>query len=114
APQMNNQLYQTDPIYARAWDRALQYHKDKYGVGYRHDSSATAINNRISQYIAEDPEYKSRLAQQQQTAARGAGPDYSDFYNSPDYQFAFDEGMRATNASLAARGLSGSGRAMKE
>ena len=39
--------------------------------------------------------------------------DFSDFYNSPDYQFAYDEGMRATNQSLARQGLSGSGAAMK-
>jgi len=41
-------------------------------------------------------------------------PDYSAFYNSPDYQFTFGEGARAVNAGLAARGLSNSGRAMKE
>lgn len=40
--------------------------------------------------------------------------DYSAFMDSPDYKFAFDEGMRAVNAGLAARGLSNSGRAMKE
>ena len=40
--------------------------------------------------------------------------DFSDFYNSPDYQFAYDEGMRATNQSLARQGLSGSGAAMKK
>ena len=40
--------------------------------------------------------------------------DYSVFTNSPDYKFAFDEGTRAVNAGLAARGLGNSGRAMKE
>lgn len=40
--------------------------------------------------------------------------DFSDFYSSPDYQFAYDEGMRATNQSLARQGLSGSGAAMKK
>lgn len=44
-----------------------------------------------------------------------AGPaDYSAFQDSPDYKFSFDEGTRAVNAGLAARGLSNSGRAMKE
>lgn len=47
------------------------------------------------------------------TSAPGS-QDYSAFYKSPDYQFAYDEGLRATNAGLAARGLSNSGRAMKE
>ena len=52
------------------------------------------------------------------TAAPAQSPyvpaDFSDFYNSPDYQFAYDEGMRATNQSLARQGLSGSGAAMKK
>jgi len=41
-------------------------------------------------------------------------PDYSAFYKSPDYKFTFDQGQRAVNSGLAARGLSNSGRAMKE
>jgi hypothetical protein len=49
-----------------------------------------------------------------QTQSPYVPADFSDFYNSPDYQFAYDEGMRATNQSLARRGLSGSGAAMKE
>lgn len=55
-----------------------------------------------------------------QPAAANAGggssgaPDYSDFYNSPDYQFTYGEGLRASKSALAARGLSNSGRAMKE
>jgi len=52
------------------------------------------------------------------TAAPAQSPyvpaDFSDFYSSPDYQFAYDEGMRATNQSLARQGLSGSGAAMKK
>ena len=41
------------------------------------------------------------------------GGDYSQFYNSPDYQFAFDEGRRAVDSSGAARGLSLSGAQLK-
>lgn len=41
-------------------------------------------------------------------------PDYSAFYESPDYKFALEQGTRAANSGLAARGLSNSGRAMKE
>lgn len=47
------------------------------------------------------------------TASSGQ-PDYSAFYESPDYKFALEQGLRATNSGLAARGLSNSGRAMKE
>ena len=35
--------------------------------------------------------------------------DYSQFYQSPDYQFAFDEGQRAVDSSGAARGMALSG-----
>jgi hypothetical protein len=48
------------------------------------------------------------------TSTATTAPDYSAFYNSPDYKFTFAEGNRAVNAGLAARGLSKSGRAMKE
>lgn len=41
-------------------------------------------------------------------------PDYSSFYKSPDYNFAFDQGQKALEGSLAARGLSKSGAALKE
>lgn len=44
-------------------------------------------------------------------------PDYSGFYDSPDYNFAYDEGMRAVEQSLAKRGLGGasdSGAAQRE
>ena len=39
--------------------------------------------------------------------------DYSQFYDSPDYQFAFDEGRRAVDSAGAARGLSLSGAQLK-
>jgi hypothetical protein len=40
--------------------------------------------------------------------------DYSDFESSPDYQFALEQGNRGINQSLARRGLSDSGAALKE
>lgn len=40
-------------------------------------------------------------------------PDFSSFLNSPDYKFAYDQGMRGTEQSLAKRGLTGSGAEMK-
>lgn len=39
----------------------------------------------------------------------GAGPDYSNFFASPDYQFRRDEGIRGIERTAAARGLTGSG-----
>ena len=41
-------------------------------------------------------------------------PDYSAFYDSPDYQFARDEGMRGIERSAAARGGIASGNTLAE
>lgn len=42
------------------------------------------------------------------------GPDYSAFYDSPDYQFARDEGLRGIERSAAARGGLASGNTLAE
>lgn len=117
-PTMNNELYQTDPVYRRAWDNYLNQHIARFGGGYTEKSDSGVINTAIQQIMASDPEYQNRKANQTSAGnfsqSATATPDYSAFYNSPDYQFAFDEGNRALKGSLAARGLSGSGRALKE
>lgn len=41
-----------------------------------------------------------------------AGPDYSNFFASPDYTFRRDEGTRGIERSAAAAGLTGSGNAL--
>lgn len=38
------------------------------------------------------------------SGATGQTPDYSAFFNSPDYQFALQQGMKSLDASAAARG----------
>lgn len=56
------------------------------------------------------------IGDQTEEDAGTRAPDYSDFYESPDYQFTFDQGTRAVEQSLAKRGLGGaadSGAAMK-
>lgn len=40
-------------------------------------------------------------------------PDYSMFEQSPDYQFAYDQGMRGAKGQLASMGMSDSGAALK-
>jgi hypothetical protein len=35
----------------------------------------------------------------------GEGPDYSSFYESPDYKFAYDQGMKAVEQNMAKRGF---------
>ena len=56
------------------------------------------------------------MAKQNQTdtaANDSGGPDFSSFYESPDYQFAYDQGNRAVNQMLASRGLQNSGAEQK-
>ena len=55
---------------------------------------------------------EQREAATPQTPATAA-PNFSNFYASPDYKFAFDEGMRGTEQVLAKRGLTGSGAELK-
>lgn len=64
---------------------------------------------RLDPYAATGTNALSQLSALYQPDA-----DYSAFTNSPDYQFAFDQGQRAVNQSLSGRGLSNSGAAMKE
>ena len=59
----------------------------------------------------------AQLQGQIATAQEGggaAGPDYSAFFKSPGYQFRFDEGLRASDRSAAARGMLMSGGHMRE
>lgn len=44
--------------------------------------------------------------------AMPAGPDYSNFFASPDYQFRKDQGMQGVERSASAVGLTGSGNAL--
>jgi hypothetical protein len=39
----------------------------------------------------------------------GKAANYDDFYKSPDYNFAYDQGMKSVEQSLAKRGLGGAG-----
>lgn len=41
-----------------------------------------------------------------------AGPDYSNFFASPDYQFRRDQGVQGIERTASARGLTGSGNAL--
>ncbi len=76
----------------------------------------------FEEYSAVDPEDRTLDRYQNRYLATFqpeliSGPDASAFFESPDYNFAYDQGMRAVEQSLAKRGLGGpndSGAAMKE
>ncbi len=58
--------------------------------------------------------YLEKFDDQEQTAGGGAAaPDYSNFFASPDYQFALKQGLDATQNSAAARGGLYSGNALR-
>lgn len=98
---------------AQASDRATQITWDMYNQS-RNDLSpyrqtgVDALGQMAKLYGI--PQYGSDGKQ----VAGSSQADYSGFTDSPDYKFAFDEGSRAVNAGLSARGLGNSGRAMKE
>lgn len=114
-PMANASLYANDPLYKKAYDEVLTELGRKPGESYSYKSDSGRIESMIRQKIEGSPEYRKRIEQPvSSTAAATGGIDLSSFYDSPDYQFAFDEGNRAVQSSLAARGLIDSGAAMKE
>ena len=78
----------------------------------------SAINGMHSQNyetaVADAIDAAKKKKAQEMAQSGGGNPDYSAFFDSPDYKFSFDEGQRAVNGSLAARGLGNSGAALKE
>lgn len=67
----------------------------KVGAGALNRLSQTFLGSEASGIDAQTGEAQGGFAQQ---------PDYSAFYESPGYQFRFDEGMRALDRSAAAEG----------
>lgn len=111
-PERNDTLYATDAAYRDAWDALEKEHFTQFNKNYTDKSDSKAIEDALRARLGGA--WKNPLAAQPGATGTAKKPDYSAFYESPDYQFTFQEGNRAVNAGLAARGLSGSGRAMKE
>ncbi len=75
--------------------------------------SGPSLEDQYAQYTAGFETQQNRAqASDNNTAATGKA-DFSQFYESPDYQFALEQGTRGTEQSLARRGLTGSGAEMK-
>lgn len=120
-PVENARLYATDPLYKKAWDTAWANHQTAFGRGFDDHSDFSAIEYDMRRTMEADPSFRTRSEQKPQQAGttydnETGQPvrDFSSFFDSPDYQFAFGEGNRAVNQGLAARGMSNSGAAMKE
>lgn len=68
----------------------------------------------LNPYTKFGTESLSRLGDLYGIGSGNGQPDYTAFEQSPDYQFALEQGTRAANQGLAARRMSNSGAAMKE
>src|SRR5262245_47135413 len=87
---------------AKAAAEALAFQKQVYGENVA----------RLNPWIRTGTQADASLAALYGLGGAGGGkPDFSAFFNSPDYQWAFDQGRNATTNLLSARGnlLSGSG-----
>ena len=67
----------------------------------------------LEELDAQIAELEGQIAASQQGGGV-AGPDYSAFFESPGYQFRFDEGIRAVDRSASARGMLMSGGQLRE
>lgn len=122
-PAANQQLYQSDPNYARAWDQVAQEHFSTFGKNYQSDSSPSAIAARLGQ-LYKAPTAASGVGTagyEQATPANLGGSStgnsqqdaFAMFRNTPGYQFGLDEGAKTVQASAAARGGLNSGATLK-
>jgi hypothetical protein len=75
-------------------------------AGYGYDGAYGGYGNYA---YAPQSQASTPVASSQQITA----PDYSDFYNSPDYAFTRSEGLRGVQQSAAARGGAYSGNALR-
>ncbi len=76
--------------------------------------SGPSLEDQYAQYTAgfENQQSGTQALANTTTPATGQA-DFSQFYESPDYQFALEQGTRGTEQSLARRGLTGSGAEMR-
>lgn len=130
-PAPNQQLYQSDPNYARAWDQVAQEHFNTFGKNYQSDSSPSAISARLGQlYHAPAASSgvgtagyetgtranlggSSMLSPLGGSTGNGQQDAFAMFRNTPGYQFGLDEGAKTVQASAAARGGLNSGATLK-
>lgn len=74
------------------------------------DEDRQRYNKMISDWQAQQP---TMPQSSQLTALAGGAPDYSQFYQTPDYQVRLQEGNKAIDRSAAARGTLYSGGTLK-
>jgi hypothetical protein len=87
-------------------EQARQFDLAREDTAPWRDVGRSALNQLASLYGLQQ---SGEIDPETGTAAQVGAPDYSAFYDSPDYQFARDEGLRGIERSAAARGGLASG-----
>lgn len=88
-------------------------------VRKQNEQGQQAYNQAMQQYeqdlAAYEADQAARAAVANQPAtAQPPQNNFDEFYNSPDYQFALEQGKRSADQSLSRQGLTNSGAALKE
>lgn len=120
-PAVNPERYANDPAYRYAWDQTLAQ-EQATRPGWNGQATYTMRANnadwaRLSESMARNlAQYNEQNPQAQSGPGGGnqlAGPDYSAFIQSPDYQFRLGQGLNAVQGSAAAQGGLYSGNAFR-
>ena len=102
-----NAANQSNATLQNIYDQTNQNLKPWMTVGGNALNQLATLNG-IGDYTASgqpgQPGYAAPGTSGAQGSATGQAPDYSAFFNSPDYQFALQQGMKSLDASAAARG----------
>lgn len=98
-------LYANDPKYRAAWDKFLGQHQNQWHTGYWSGSDRNMIQGQMESALGK--------VQQPTTASMTQQQAFDAFRNTPGYQFGLDQGMKAVQASAAARGGLNSGATLK-
>lgn len=107
----NEQLYEDDPLYRKAWDEVWNDHYGKFQRGYNKGSDTGALSAHMKQvYEREAANMASRPTQPAQSGQQSA---FDAFRNTPGYQFGLDEGRKTLEASAAAAGGLNSGATLR-
>lgn len=94
---------------AKAASNSLDFQKQAF------DTSQTNINAAKPNYQPWlDVGSKATYTLGQLTGSAGSAPDYSSFYNSPDYQFAQQQGEQGIERGANARGMNLSGGTLRD
>lgn len=111
-PTVNAQLYASDPTYKRAWDETVATHQQNHGRGYNGDSDRGILQQNMQNLYAQYAP-KPAATTQAPAAPQALSDIYSQWRNTPGYQFGLQEGNRSVEASAAARGGLNSGATLK-